>query len=846
MRVPLSWLRDFAPIPGTPAEVAEALDDLGLVVDALEQPGAEVQGVITAKVLAVSDHPNADRLTLVDIDQGDATTRVVCGARNLQSGDVVPYAPVGATLPGGITLERRKIRGEVSEGMLCSAAELNLGDDHSGILHLSPDTELGIDAASTLGLDDAVYDVDVTPNRADAMSVVGIARDLAARAGVAFTLPDADLETAGDPTATSASIVVEEQGRCTRFTARVLDVTPGPSPEWIARRLRLAGMRPISNIVDVTNYVMLERGQPLHAFDLDLLPGAGIVVRLAEPGERLTTLDAVARELTGDDLLICDAERSPQAIAGIMGGDGTEVSEGTQRILLEAAHFEPGGIARSSKRLGLRSEASARFERGVDPGGVLAGSARAAELLSKVAGARCAPDPLDEYPEPAQRPRIRLRPQRVAALLRIEQSDEELAVLLEPLGIEVADDGVADDGVADDEAADDEVADDEGARDEDTAPGRDDLGESGIDMLPPTFRPDLRREIDLIEEVARRVGYNTIERTTPTSPEIRGGLTTLQRDRRVAVDALVGIGLDEVVTLSFLAPGDLESAQLPPTGVEVENPLRADESILRPRLLPGLLGVAALNAARQLPDVALFEAGHVFAPPRSKEILPDERDALAALIVGRHRSGPHSVQREVDAYDAVDAWEAVAESLGLAEHRLEPTDAPGLRPGRAVAIIVDGETVGSLGEIAAAVLNAFGVPVPAVAFEVDLDAVLDAARRPRRLRQPSRFPMSSIDLAFIVDAHVPAGALARTLEATGDDLVESVRCFDEYTGDAGGWGKEWGKDDGASPSPWRCARRSAPSPMPRWGRYGPASSGPWKTPTGPRSGAEAIPFRSYA
>ncbi|MCZ7530979.1 MAG: hypothetical protein M5U31_11955 [Acidimicrobiia bacterium] len=363
-----------------------------------------------------------------------------------------------------------------------------------------------------------------------------------------------------------------------------------------------------------------------------------------------------------------------------------------------------------------------------------------------------------------QRTRIRLRPQRVAALLGIERSEEELAVLLEPLGIEVAHDEVARDG--------------------DTAPGRDDPGESGIDMCPPTFRPDLRREIDLIEEVARRVGYNTIERTTPTSPETRGGLTALQRDRRAAVDALVGIGLDEVVTLSFLAPGDLESAQLPPTGVEVENPLRADESILRPRLLPGLLGVAALNAARQLPDVVLFEAGHVFAPPRSKEILPDERDALAALVVGRRRSGPHSTQREVDAYDAVDAWEAVAESLGLAEHRLEPTDAPGLRPGHAVAIIVDGETVGSLGEIAAAVLHAFDVPAPAAAFEVDLDAVLDATRRPRRLRQPSRFPMSSIDLAFVVDAHVPAGALARTLEASGDDLVESVRCFDEYTGDA--------------------------------------------------------------
>ncbi|MEZ5169742.1 MAG: phenylalanine--tRNA ligase subunit beta [Acidimicrobiia bacterium] len=755
MRVPLSWLREFADIPGAPADIAAALDDLGLVVDALEQPGNDITGVVTATVLDVVDHPNADRLTLVDVDRGGATVRVVCGAKNLASGDVVPYAPVGAVLPGGVALERRTIRGEVSEGMLCSASELGIGDDHSGILHLGTDTPPGVDAVEALGLDDVVFDVDVTPNRADAMCVVGVARDLAAHTGAEFSLPTPDVPTSGDPGATEVSVTVEEPERCTRFTARVIEVGPGPSPAWMAQRLRLAGMRPISNIVDVTNYAMLERGQPLHAFDLDLLAGPGIVVRCAEPGEALTTLDGVERTLTDEDLLVCDADRVGQAVAGVMGGGATEVSDSTMRILLEAAHFEASGIARTSHRLGLRSEASARFERGVDPDGVLRGSDRAAELLAEVAGAHPVPDPVDHYPVPAERPRIRVRAPRVSDLLGIERSAGEIATLLEPLGISA--------DVSGDDPTD-------------------------LDVRPPTFRPDLGREIDIIEEVARRIGYNAIERTTPVSPGHAGGLSPDQRDRRLVADALAGAGCDEAVTLSFLAPSDLEAAGLPPEGVEVENPLRAEESLLRPRLLPGLLAVARLNGGRQLPDVSLFETGRVFGPPPEGQVLPDERDAVAGLLVGSRRPGPHTPTRDVDVYDIVDVWSAVLEALALSDHRLEPGDSPGLRPGRSAYIVLDGTPVGSLGEVAAPVIEAFSLSGVAVAFEADLDAVLAASRRSRTLHRPSRFPMSSIDLAFVVASDVPAAALARTMHGA-DDLVESVRCFDEYTGDELGEGR---------------------------------------------------------
>ncbi len=753
MRVPLSWLREFAPVPEDPAEVAAALDQLGLVVEALERPGAEIEGVVVARVLGVRPHPNADRLTLVDVDHGGGQTTVVCGARNLESGDVVPYASAGVTLPGGLTLERRTIRGERSDGMLCSEQELALGEDHAGILKLDAAAEIGSDVRDALGLHDAVFELEVTPNRSDAMSVVGVARDLAAHFAVPLTVPEPSVTEAGAPTDEVASVVVEAADRCPRFTARLIDVTPGPSPEWLARRLTLAGMRPISNIVDVTNYVMLERGQPLHAFDHALLPGGGIVVRLAAEGERLTTLDGTERELTDDDLLICGADRSAQAIAGVMGGGATEVSESTTRILLEAAYFDPAGIAHSAKRLGLRSEASARFERGIDPNGVLVGSARAAELLAEVAGGRAAPDPIDAYPDPVERPRIRLRVERVNEVLGTALSESQVRDAIEPLGIDVSG------------------------------------GPGDLETRAPTFRPDLEREIDLVEEVARHVGYNAIQRTVPRSTEQAGSLTRRQRDRRLVADALVGAGLDEANTLTFVAPADLEALGLSGDGVEVENPLRADESLLRPRLLPGLLGAAGFNAAQGRSDVGLFEIGHVFAPPPSGQTLPDEREAVAAVLTGTVRTGPHAADRPADAYDAVDLWETVATALSLAQATLEPGAEPGFRDGRLARVSVDGRLVGVVGELDDRVAEHFSAARPAVGFEVDLGAVLSATRRIRRFQPFSRFPASAIDLAFVVGEDVPAAAIVRTIDSAGDGLVESARCFDEFRSPALGSGR---------------------------------------------------------
>jgi phenylalanyl-tRNA synthetase beta chain len=742
MRVPLSWIRDFTPLDAPVDEITAALNRVGLEVEGIDEPGREITGVRVARVLEVLAHPDADRLRLVDVDLGDRTTRVVCGAPNVHDGMLAPFAPAGATLPGGATLERRKIRGQVSDGMLCSPRELGLGDDHDGILDLDPDAIPGTDVRELLGLDDVVLDLSITPNRPDAMCIVGVARELAAAFGVPLNVPTP--ETPTDPDAARAiTVTVEHAGRCPRYLARVAAITLGDSPAWMQQRLVKAGMRPISNVVDVTNYVLLERNQPLHAFDLDRLAGPGIVVRLAEPGEHLTTLDGVDRTLDPEDLLICDAQRVPQAIAGIMGGGSSEVSRDTTAILLESAYFERMGIARSSKRLKLRSESSARFERGTDPEGVATGAERAMELLADVAAARVAPDTVDRYPHPVVRPRITLRTRRVNAILGTELRDTDVLDALRPLEIDVT--GNADDIVA----------------------------------IPPTFRPDLEREIDLIEEVARRVGFDRIGRTVARPRDQVGGLTAAQTERRHVADALVGVGAAEVTTIPVVAPALLATFGVADT-VALANPLRADESVLRASLLPGILTTAAANTARGRPDLALFEVGAVFFPPDADQLLPVERLDVGAVLTGTLERRPLETDRPVDAYDAVDLVRVVADALELDGWDLEAATIPGYHPGRAARIRASGVVVGAVGELHRDVLAAVGLTAPVVGFEADLEALRAAPRRDRTFRALSPFPPSTIDLAFVVDDTVPAAALAATLRDAAAGLAEEVHVFDEF------------------------------------------------------------------
>ncbi|MGZ6912282.1 MAG: phenylalanine--tRNA ligase subunit beta [Acidimicrobiia bacterium] len=753
MRVPLSWLTDFVPLEAEPRAIAEALDRLGLEVEGIDAPGAEITGVRVARILAVRPHPNADKLQLCDIEFGDGSTTVVCGAPNVAAGMVVPYAPSGATLPGGFTLERRKIRGEVSDGMLCSPRELGLGDDHSGILGLDADTELGADVRDVLGMHEVVFDLSITPNRSDAMSIVGVARDLAAHFGLPLTVPQPSIDVSGD--ADDITVVVEAPNRAPRFTARRVGVTMGPSPEWMQQRLVLAGMRPISNVVDVTNYVMLERGQPSHAFDLDRLRGPGIVVRAATEGETLATLDGVERSLLPSDLLICDAERRPQAIAGIMGGAEAEVHDGTTGIVLEVAYFVPMGISRTSKRLGLRSEASARFERGVDPSGVLTASDRVVELLTEVAGAPVGPPALDEYPTPIEPERIRVRPARVAAVLGLELDGSQVRDALRPLGIGIEETGEADAFVA----------------------------------VAPTFRPDLTREIDIVEEVGRRVGLDSIPRTLPHTTEQRGGLTPRQRARRLVADVLVGLGLSEAMTISLIAEHDVtRTGRRLDDIVRATNALNADEPVLRPSLLPGMLKSVARNVGYGLTDLSLFEMGHVFRAPRTGDLLPDERDHLGLVLTGSVRRAPVEPDRPVDVYDATDVLRAVADALQLAAVETRAADHPEHTPGRSASVIVDGEAIGAVGELRAEVLAAFGITVPAVGFEVGLVPLLEGVRRDLTFVVPSAYPAATMDFAFVLAESVPAAAVVATVRNAGGELVEDARVFDEFRSDTLGAG----------------------------------------------------------
>jgi len=739
MLVPLSWLKDFAPIEADTPALVDAFNELGLVVDGVTEIAAVDENVVVARVLQTREHPGADKVQLVDVDAGGEQLQIVCGAFNFGAGDLVPLARTGTRLPNGMAIERRQVRGQWSEGMLCSSAELGLSDDHSGILVLGVDAEPGVPLRKALAMEpDVVFDLDVTPNRPDAMSVAGVARDLAAKLGVPFSLPDVPAVPTGD---SQASVVVKSKDLCPRFTAIVLEgVTVGASPAWLARRLTLSGMRPINNVVDVSNYVMLELGQPNHPYDLSRLRGGGLLVRKGKKGETVTTLDDVERPVGPDDCLICDAEGEPVGIGGVMGGASSEISDATTTVVLETAYFQPMAIAHTARRLGLRTEASARFERGTDYAGIERAAGRFLALIAEVAGARPAGGLVDvtgKLPK-AARPVVRTR--RVNELLGTTLTGDDVRRYLEPIGFECA-------------------------------PAR-----GGWRVTIPSWRPDSELEIDVIEEVARHHGYSNIPRTVPLSPDV-GRLTSYQRDRRRVRDILAGAGLYEAWTTAFLSPSDLERANLPTEAVHVANPLYQAEPLLRSSLLPGLLRAVATNARHQHADVRFFEVGRVFAPPASGDVLPDERELVAVALAG------------ADAAEAVRVWDVLCAALALEDVTIDADARAGLHPTRGARLLAGGDEVGEIGEVDPDVLTAFDIEERVGWFSIDLERLLAAPRRPAVFHPISRFPASDIDLAFVVDESVPAAAVERALRQAGGDLLVDIALFDVFRGAQLGVGK---------------------------------------------------------
>ncbi len=765
MKVLLSWLREFAPLEGSPADLAHDLSDLGLTVEEMADFGADLHGVVVARVAALRPHPSADRIGLVDVEQADGkVVQVCCGAFNMAVGDLVPLAVVGSTLPGGRRIGRRKMRGEWSEGMLCSPAELGMGTDQSGILILPEGLTLGEDLSSALGLsEDVLFDLEVNPNRPDALSVAGVARDLAARRRVPFALPEPRVSTSGE--SVEASVEILDPDLCGRFSVTLLrgvDAASSPSP-LLTHRLLAAGMRPVNPVVDVSNYVMLELGQPSHAFDADLVPGHHFRVRRAAAGETIVTLDALERTLESADGVIANSADEPIGIAGVMGGASTEVSTSTKSILLEAAWWQPSAIAATSRRLGLRSEASARFEAGVDPEIAERALMRFAELSASF-GVAAAPGLVEaegNLPPPA---RVRLRTARVNSILGTRLARSEVRECLESIGFVLSGAGAGEGAGADGDArAGDALAGADG--------GEAGAGEAGAgvdwDVDVPSWRPDTSSEIDLIEEVGRLWGFGRIPRTVPPSPRT-GGLSLHQRRRRQVLELLAGMGLMQAMPLPFLAPGDLERCGLAPDGIELSNPLVAEESVLRTSLRPGLLAAVSYNAARRRPGVRLFEVGSVWSAEGGEDGLPNESDHLGVALAGE------------EAPAAVGVWRSFQSSLPLAEAELVNAPVAGLHGSRSAVIRIGSERVGVVGEVALDVLGELGIPERVAWLECDLGALLRRHVKSRSYSSPSRFPSSDFDLSFVLADSVPASSLESALREAGADLLAQMQLFDVF------------------------------------------------------------------
>ena len=745
MKVLLSWLRDFTPIPDDvdPDELGLVLGDLGTPVESMDRIGEGLDGIVVARVLDLRSHPDADKIQLVDVDAGDGEPlQICCGAFNMEVGDLVPLATLGTTMPNGMEIARRKLRGEWSNGMLCSPPELDLPGDPGGILVLPETLQPGVPLTEALGLEpDVLYDLEVNPNRPDAMSVAGIARDLAARLRLPFSLPEPKVTEGTTPAAELVSVDILAPERCGRFAARVLQgVTVRPSDPLIAKRLTLLGMRPINNVVDVSNYLMLELGRPSHPYDLATVAGAGFRVRRALDGEHVVTLDDVERTLTDEDLLICDGEDAPIGIAGIMGGADTEISEATTDVVVEMAWFERMPIAKSSRRLGLRSEASARFERGCDPFDIELAQDRFIELLGDAAGTPAA-GMVDARGDLPDRSPIAVRPERVNAVLGSTLSPAEMKELLDPIGFTT------------------------------------ELGAEGEPMqvaLPP-FRLDSDAEIDVVEEVGRMYGYSRLGKTMPVST-LSGGLTPRQRERRHLRAVLTGLGCSEASPMPFLAPGDLERAGLPGDGITITNPLVSEESVLRTSLLPGLLKAVRHNVSHRNDGIALFEIGHVFRRPTDPHAeLPDEREVLGVIVAG------------ADATEAVVIWRTICDALAVPGADVANAEMPALHPTRSACARVDGEPVGSVGEVDPDVLAAYEITGPAYArvawLEIDLDRLLTHPHGAPTYQPVSRFPSSDIDLAFEVAEGVSATDVGSTITSAAGDLHGFVRLFDTYRGE---------------------------------------------------------------
>ena len=768
MRASWNWLSEWVDLDGlTASEVGRALTTAGIEVEGIERLDRGLEQVVVGRIVEAVQHPGADKLRVCKVDDGTGALRqVVCGAPNAAAGCVVPLALPGARIPNGLEVQPTTIRGEASFGMLCSAKELGLGDDHGGLLLLSESLAPGSSFAAAVGLDDLVFELSITPNRADCLSIVGLAKEISACMGRALRAPKQTVVTtvAGAATATLATVEIADADGCSRYAAIVAQgVKVGPSPAWMQRRLQAVGQRPVSNLVDLTNYILFEQGQPLHAFDLSELTGRKVVVRAARAGEVLETLDGTSRELAEGDLVICDEAR-PIALAGVMGGANTEISERTTSVLIEIAHFDRMRVRRTAKRLKMRSEASYRFERGVDPHGIPAVVERTTALLDvtqREAGAllTIAPEPIDLVARPIAPQVIEYPVAMTERVLGMAVEAARVRGIFAALGFSVEEKGAV------------------------------------WRVTVPPRRSDVERPIDLVEEIGRLVGFDALPATLPEgrpgeAPVRRGDAPVAQSEQPIQTraqlafveavrDTSVRLGWSEAVNWGFGEPARLTAVTGESRFVTLSNPLSAEQSVMRTTLLAGLLANVSHNLSRGGDRVALFELGARFLPDGSAEPM-----TFAAVATGERSRRWASAGERFDAHDLTGLVEAIGVATGRHLSFRPVTSAPAwLHPAARVEVLFEGKVVGHAGRVHPATLDAFDLSDAVFACELDL-ALLSALRPlPVRFSRMSRTQDSTRDVALLLEASIPFAAVDRCVASIESGLVESVRLFDVYAGD---------------------------------------------------------------
>ncbi len=753
MLVSLKWLKDYVDVEITAEELAHKLTMTGLEVDEIKTIRSQFSGVVVAKIISVKPHPSADRLILCSVSDGTDNYPVVCGAKNIAPGDIVPLAKVGAVIPGGYTIKSSVLRGEKSDGMLCSEAELEIGDDASGIMHLRSDLPLGLPLETALNIGDTVLDVGVTPNRSDCLNMIGIAREVAAITGKKIKQPSVRVRELSEDINLLTSVKIIDADACPRYTARMIkNVQVGESPVWMKTRLEAAGLRAINNIVDVTNFVMLEMGQPLHAFDFRFLEEEKIVVRKSKENEEFISLDGKSRVLPTDTLLICDGVK-PVAIGGIMGGLNSEVKEDTRNILLESAYFNSTSIRRSARKLAMPTDAAFRFERGIDPEGVVKALNRAAQLIADLSGGSVCKNYIDEYPAKIFIVRdIPLRLDRIRQVIGMKIEAKDVVRILRSIGMVLKPNG-----------------------------------KGKYLVTPPTCRVDIVREIDLIEEVIRLYGYDRVPITLPavavTEIEVIPRLDMEERIRQL----LVGGGYTEIINYSFGIPVATDLMCLPDNDerrrlVRIKNPLGEDLSAMRTTMIYGLLETAKKNANNGSFDLRIFEIGRIFL--KCKTGLPEEKNMFAGLLTGKLADDLWGSRKSVDFYTLKGCLENIFFDFKLNNVRYDSkVTEPFLHPGKSCGIFLNDQQIGFLGEVHPDVLEKIDLKNNVYVFEINLDILVSAYQDKGVVYQEiSKYPAVMRDAAFVIPDTIEAGKMLNIVLEQKEDLLENVSIFDVYSG----------------------------------------------------------------